>query len=120
MRLLRGCALVALAIVAGCRESPAAAPAPTGVLEIAQVDFRLRPQAIRTRSGRVTVEVVNRGRLAHTLRLRRGSMEWAAVSSLLPGARARATRRLRPGTYTMFCVIANHEELGMWGTVEVR
>ncbi len=120
MRLASGGALLVLAILAGCREAPPVVGAPTGAIAVAQVDYRLRPQAVRTRAGRVTLEVVNRGRLAHTLRLRRGATEWAAVPSLLPGARARARRRLAPGTYTMFCVIANHEELGMWGTVEVR
>jgi len=24
-----------------------------------------------------------------------------------------------PGTYTMYCVLANHEELGMYGTLKV-
>jgi uncharacterized cupredoxin-like copper-binding protein len=28
--------------------------------------------------------------------------------------------RLRRGTYKMLCAIGNHEELGMWGTLEVR
>ena len=120
MRLASGGALLVLTILAGCREAPPVVRAPTGAITVAQVDYRLRPQAVRTRAGRVTLDVVNSGRLAHTLRLRRGATEWAAVPSLLPGARARARRRLAPGTYTMFCVIANHEELGMWGTVEVR
>jgi plastocyanin len=120
MRLASGGALLALAILAGCRDSATVVRAPAGQIAITQVDYRLRPQAVRTRPGPVTLRVVNRGRLAHTLRLRRGATEWAAAPSLLPGARARARRRLAPGTYTMFCVIANHEELGMWGTVEVR
>ena len=89
-------------------------------MEVEQVADRFRPQRLRTQDGRVTFVVSNRGRLAHTLRLRRGGREWVKVSAQLPGERTRVTERLQPGDYRLFCAIGNHEELGMWGTLVVR
>ena len=57
--------------------------------------------------------VTNRGRLGHTFRIRGATTNVLALHD--DPARAsprRATFKLGPGTYTMYCVLANHEELG--------
>ena len=83
-------------------------------------DFSITPQAIDASSGRLTVTVVNQGRIGHGFRLRAGTREVLKISTLKPGRRVSRSFRLRPGHYRMFCAIANHEELGMWGTLVVR
>ena len=89
-------------------------------MTLTQVDYRFRPADVEVRRGRVRIAVVNRGRLAHGLRILRGGREVVRVAAQLPGRRRTVTARLRPGRYRMLCAIGNHEELGMWGTLVVR
>jgi plastocyanin len=120
MRVVRGGALVALAMLPACGGDPAPVRAADGRVAVTQVDYRFRPQALEARRGRLVLTVVNRARLPHTLRLVRGGREVLRIPSVAPGARATVARRLRPGDYRMLCAIGNHEELGMWGTLVVR
>ena len=109
-----------LALSPGCAQAPEEQRVRGGRVTIAQVDFRFQPQHIRAERGRLTISAVNRARLAHTLRIVRGARERVRVTSQLPGGRTTVTARLRPGEYRMVCALANHEELGMYGTLEVR
>ena len=114
-------ALVALALLApACGGDEPLARAPDGRASIALDDFLIAPQRLAADRRRVTLAVANRGRIGHTLRLRRGERIYAEVSTLLPGERTTITRTLPRGRYRMFCAIANHEELGMHGVLEVR
>ena len=109
-----------LALLAGCGEDGELTRARDGRLTMHQVDFRFEPQRIEAAAGRLTLTVVNRGRLPHTLRIVRGDRERVRVTSQLPGRRTTVTARLRPGRYRMVCALGNHEELGMYGTLVVR
>ncbi len=115
--------LLLLAVPAGalpaCGGDEPAARVKDRRIAVALDDFRYRPQLIRAAPGRVRFDLVNRGRLAHTFRVERGALV-AKVSSLLPGDRASKTVRVRAGEYRFFCALANHEELGMYGTLVVR
>jgi plastocyanin len=112
--------LATAAALAGCGPGPSA-DAPDRTVTIALTDFRPRPQDVRVDAGRVTFRVRNEGRLPHNLSLRgpQGRV-LMKISTLLPGETGSATVRLRRGTYTIFCVIGNHEVLGEHGTVHVR
>jgi plastocyanin len=111
-------ALPAAALPA-CGGDEPAARVRDGRVAVALDDFRYRPQLIRASPGRVRFDLVNRGRLAHTFRLERGTVV-AKVSSLLPGDRASKTARVRKGEYRFLCALSNHEELGMYGTLVVK
>jgi plastocyanin len=41
------------------------------------------------------------------------------VTTIPPGGQGRRSFKLAAGRYTMFCALANHEELGMSGTLVV-
>jgi len=110
---------VPAAALPACGAGEPAARARDGRVAVRIEDFRYRPQEIRTSPGRLSISLVNRGRLAHTFRIERGNLV-AKVSSLLPGDRASKTVRLRTGDYRFFCALSNHEELGMYGTLVVR
>jgi plastocyanin len=83
-------------------------------------DYLIRPQELRVPAGRrLTITVTNRGRLGHTLRIRGASKNILAFTAVRPGESK--TREFSPGegTYTMYCALANHEELGLHGTLRV-
>ena len=40
--------------------------------------------------------------------------------STTPGASGTGSGTLQRGTYTLVCILGNHEELGMYGTLTVR
>jgi plastocyanin len=83
-------------------------------------DYYLRPQELRVPKGkRLTITVTNRGRLGHTLRIRGATRNILAFTALRPGESR--TREFSPqeGRYTMYCVLANHEELGLYGKLTV-
>jgi uncharacterized cupredoxin-like copper-binding protein len=79
------------------------------------------------RSGRVELVARNVGRLTHNLRVEvpPGDPEeqtepLATTPTAQPGETVRVTVSLKPGTYRMRCSLANHDDLGMYGTVLAR
>jgi hypothetical protein len=113
-------ALVAAALLGGC----GGAEPPTRVrgerVDIALDDFLLRPQTVRARAGRLSFRVANEGRIPHNFRLRRGDGEPLMITTLLPGDVGTESAVLPRGDYRMVCTVANHEELGMTGTLVLR
>ena len=110
--------LCALALAA-CGGSGAAVREPSGKIDLTLDDYLIRPQNVRVPSGKITFTVTNRGRLGHTFRIRAKTRNVLAMTTIQPGETKTETRRLAQGTYTMYCVLANHEELGMYGTLVV-
>ncbi len=114
-------AVAAAALVAtGCGGSGPTVRERDGQVPIVLDDFSISPQRVRVPAGEVTFEVVNRGRAGHNFRVERGDTEHVRLTTLLPGDRETASGRLRRGRYKMVCTVANHEELGMYGTLLVR
>ena len=105
------------ASIAGCGGPQDPVRPRDGRVQIRLDDFSVRPQYVRAPAGRpLTFAIVNRGRLPHTFRVEDEKLR-VEQSTLKPRARATVTARLRRGRYRMFCAIANHEELGMYGTL---
>jgi plastocyanin len=111
-RRLTALILCALALAA-CGGSQAAVREPSGAFNVTLDDYLIRPQTLSVPSGDLTVTVTNRGRLGHTFRIRAKSRNVLAFTTLEPGESKTRSFKLKPGTYTMYCVLANHEELGM-------
>jgi plastocyanin len=108
------------ALIAACGGSEKAVRAPSGKFTVTLDDYFIRPQNLRVPSGEVTITVTNEGRLGHTLRIRtRSGRNVRAFTTLEPGESKTRTAQLSRGTYTMYCVLANHEELGMYATLRV-
>jgi hypothetical protein len=70
--------------------------------------------------GGLTVTVRNQGRLGHTFRIRGREKNVLSFTTVRPGEQRSRSFNLGPGTYTMYCALANHEELGMYGKLTVR
>jgi plastocyanin len=114
-------ALAALALpAAGCADDAPPARPRAGSVDVTLDDFLIRPQRVRARAGRITFRAVNRGRLGHTLRVKRGERELVAVKSLLPGESGEDSATFARGEYDLVCVLGNHDVLGMRGTLIVR
>jgi plastocyanin len=117
--------LIALALcalpLAGCGGSATTVKQTPSRLAVTLDDYLIRPQSIAVATGsRLTLTVTNRGRLGHTFRIRtRTDRNVLAFTTIQPGESKSRTFRLGRGTYTMYCVLANHEELGMYGTLRV-
>ena len=121
-RRLLALALAAAAALpaAGCEDDGPPARVKDGRVAVTLDDFSIAPQRIRAAPGRVEFRAVNRGAIGHTLRVLRGEREVAVVKTLLPGASGSGAGTLERGTYDLVCVLGNHEELGMYGTLTVR
>ena len=108
------------ALAAGCTDDAPPQQARQGRVAVTLDDFSITPQRIRAKPGRITFEVTNEGAIGHTLRVKRGDRDVAAIKTLLPGASATASGEFTRGEYKLVCVLGNHEVLGMYGTLVVR
>jgi plastocyanin len=112
--------LLAALVLAGCGGGEPVARVQDRRIAVTLDEYLISPQDIEVAPGRVTVTVVNHGRLRHSLRLWGADGEPVAVKSLFPGDSATRTATLAPGEYRMVCTIMNHAELGMTGRLIVR
>ena len=105
--------------VAGCggdEESSSAEAAAT--VDVSETDFALEPQdATVDESGVIEFAVTNDGETAHSLEI---EADTEAVSDTIDAGQSTSfTAELDPGEYKWYCPIANHEDLGMVGTLTV-
>jgi hypothetical protein len=127
----RSCALLAVvgaaAVAAGCGGEPAAVTVPSSTLRVTLDEYRIRPQNVRMRAGRIHLVAVNAGRLTHNLVIE--SITDDPTKEVVYGRTDTAhsgqtvTERdpivLKPGRYRLACTIANHDNLGQYGTLIV-
>jgi hypothetical protein len=121
-----GAAAIALA---GCGESDTVR-VTRPILRIKLDEYRIRPQNISARPGRIKIVVSNAGRLTHNLSIQRPPEEvgdkpvdvpGARVASMQPGSAAPPIKvTLAPGTYRLVCTIANHDDLGQYGKLVIE
>ena len=95
-------------------------PAPPARVQVVAREFSLALSRQRIRSGSAIIELANFGEDAHDLRLHRvgGKVvyKWPVAQS---GDVEDKTLRLGPGTYRLWCGVANHRALGMTATLVV-
>jgi plastocyanin len=118
---------LALALVAvlgvtatGCADDAPPVRARNGAVAITLDDYLIRPQTVRAKAGRITFRVTNRGKIGHTFHVFLGQRDALGIRTILPGHSATGSAEFKRGTYKMVCVLGNHEELGMYGTLVVR
>lgn len=128
-------ALTAVAAV-GCGGEEEVRDFGSNPVEIALSEYRIEPAKVRVRArrgGEATTFIVRVvGRLTHNLTVEvpreRGENrpeegQGAEVVGRTPtghgGEEVRDAFRLEPGTYRLRCSIANHDDLGMEGELEV-
>ena len=92
-------------------------------------EYRIMPQDVEVRAGRLRIVATNIGRLTHNVKIVRENEEnleapneeIGGTRSTQPGESAAVTfDDLEPGEYRLACTIANHDDLGQYGTLVVR
>jgi plastocyanin len=97
------------------------APPPAAHVQVVAQEFSfvLSRQTIET--GWAIIELRNGGEDAHDLRLRRvGGRRVYALPVTQSGQTVDREFKLLPGTYRLYCSVANHRALGMQATLVVR
>ena len=91
-------------------------------------EYRIMPQEVRVDAGRLRIVATNVGRLTHNVKIVRQDeddleapvVEIGGTRSTQPGESAAVTfENLERGEYRLACTIANHDDLGQYGTLVV-
>jgi uncharacterized cupredoxin-like copper-binding protein len=125
-RVLQAALLAVLVVLlVGCGDEPVHEAQP--VVRVTLDEYAITPQDVSVPSGRVELVARNIGRLTHNLQIEIPPKDPDEQSAALghtptaqPGTTVTATVTLKPGTYLMRCSLANHDDLGMTGTLIVR
>lgn len=125
------CLLVALALapLAGCGADDDVVVDRDNTLQLRLEEYRIIPQTIRVRAGRLHIVARNRGRLTHNVAVESFSdspetdevVEFGRTSTAHPGETVTEAEpiRLKPGKYRIVCTIGAHGNLGQYGTLLV-
>lgn len=97
------------------------------ILRITLDEYRVVPQNVVVKPGRMKFDVRNGGRLTHNLAIQIPEgpdgkpVELDRTETTQPGERAEPIKvTLRPGEYRLVCTIANHDDLGQYGTLRAQ
>jgi uncharacterized cupredoxin-like copper-binding protein len=120
-------ALAAVALLAGGCGGDEVFRTDRPILRITVDEYRIVPQNIEIKAGRVKLVVRNAGRLTHNLVIQvpKGPdgkpVPIDRVATMQPGQTAEPIKvTLARGEYRLACTIANHDDLGQFGTLKVR
>jgi hypothetical protein len=126
---LAACLAVVAIALAGCGEAKQVRT-ERPILRISLDEYRIVPQNISARPGRIKIVVRNNGRLTHNLAIQTPPKEigdkpvdvvGGRVKSMQPGEVAAPIKpTLAPGTYRLVCTIANHDDLGQYGELVIE
>ncbi len=89
-----------------------------GLVEISLKDFKLEPDQITIKAGKITFVLINGGRYTHDFRVEGQGVDEKAPR-VAAGREFRWELTLEPGEYHVSCPISNHDERGMVGTLVV-
>jgi hypothetical protein len=98
-----------------------AAPPPPARVQVVAQEFRYALSRRTIKAGRAIIELRNAGEDAHDLYLQRTGgrriYTWPVTQA---GAVSDRELTLAPGTYRLWCGVANHRMLGMRAVLVVR
>jgi len=120
------CAALAVALP-GCGE-PDTFRTDRPILRVTLDEYRIAPQNASVKAGRLKFAARNTGKLTHNLviqiapkEFRDKPIEIGRMQTMQPQEEGDPIKLdLEPGKYRLVCTIANHDDLGQFGTLEVR
>jgi plastocyanin len=118
----------AILAAAGCGDDePFARAQQDGTIRITLDEFTLEPGAVYSPTGRMRIIARNAGRLTHNIAIVSDDrspgaeeLQYGRSRTAHPGETVVARATLRPGRYRLVCTLANHDNLGQYGTLVVR
>jgi plastocyanin len=118
--------LLAAALAVGCGDEenerpkgPVKSFADGQPLRVVGKEHFFTPARVRASGDQIRIELANEGTLAHNLKVFQGARDLGGTPTFPAGSTRGGTVKLRPGRYRMVCTVANHEQLGMVGELEV-
>lgn len=89
-------------------------------VEVKATEFAFSLPTTNFSAGSYTFTMNDDGHATHAMEIQGPGLSAAKSSVVGPGGTATLTVTLRPGTYTLFCPVGNHRELGMQTTLTVK
>jgi plastocyanin len=118
--------LLAVALTTGCGgdeeerpKGPVKSFAAGQPVKVVGKEYFFTPARVRASGEPIRIELANRGTLAHNLKVLQGARDLGGTPTFPAGGTRGGTVKLAPGRYRMVCTVANHEQLGMVGELEV-
>jgi plastocyanin len=95
-------------------EPPGATAGPAAhVVQVTEVDYKIRLPAATVERGMNTFELRNEGKDVHNLAIEGPGVSGKRTPTIGPGKTAKLEVDLKPGTYTLYCAVPGHRQLGM-------
>ncbi len=109
--------VLAFAVAVGVRPVRPAAGEGSAQARFAAKEFGYTPKALTVKDGRIQFVVTNSGTIEHSfvidaLRVKSGLIK--------PGQAVTLAATARKGTYTIYCDVPGHKEIGMTATLVVK
>ncbi len=98
-----------------------AASGPGGTLELAAdpTNIAFDTTSLTSKPGKVTIDFTNPSALEHDVAIEAEGEEIAG-SELIAEGKTSVSAELAPGTYTFYCTVPGHREVGMEGELVVK
>lgn len=120
--------VLAPAALSGCGSDPSYARVGGDTVDVRLSEYRITPEFVQVKAGRVRIVGHNRGRLTHNVAVVQFDRPEASADekmygkptkTLFPGQSGVTTINLKPGKYRLVCTIANHDNLGQYAELKV-
>lgn len=124
-------AILGVALAAGCGSGYSASPATTmepqaqgegTTLQLAAVAsgaFEYDKKTLEAPAGEVTIVMTNPSSVPHDIAIQGNGVQ-VVGNVVTNGGKSTVSADLKPGTYTFYCSVDDHERLGMKGVLTVR
>jgi plastocyanin len=122
--------LLVVAVLTGCGSSSGGGNSKSMTVKAGEPvgfdarEYAFTPSSLTVKAGgnatQLRITLHNSGAIAHDLRIKRGSQDAGGTQTVTNGKDAAASVKLAPGTYTFYCSVGDHEQLGMKGTLRVE
>jgi uncharacterized cupredoxin-like copper-binding protein len=84
----------------------------SSVVDVSEVDFKIKLPGTELTAGAYTFEVSNDGNAPHDLVVEGNGVE-KGTPEIAPGDNGELKVELKPGTYEFYCSVPGHKQLGM-------
>ena len=105
-------------LLAAC-SSGGAGPEPAGSIKVTESEYKFQPNSLHVKAGKVVIFLVNAGTMQHDMLIQDRSGATIARSELVGAGDSTVfdVSNLPAGTYSFFCDVPGHRQLGMQGTL---